>query len=80
MTQRVYRSALGKPVDLGALILKNEKERAVSNVNVNARGDIIDNMNRPVTSKPQQVNKHYKNSVKHAGTKVTQHKSQRGEE
>lgn len=62
MTNRVYRSALGKTVDLGALILKNENERAVSNINVNARGDLIDNMNRPITSRNEQVNKEYRKS------------------
>jgi hypothetical protein len=80
MTQRIYRSALGKPVDLGALILKNEKERAVSNVNVNARGDVIDNMNKPITSRNQQVNKHYKNSITPEATPVSKSKSKRGEE
>jgi hypothetical protein len=80
MTQRIYKSALGRPVDLGALILKNEKERAVSNQNINARGDIIDNMNRPITSKPQQVQKHYKNSVVPDNAGVTKHKIKKGEE
>ena len=80
MTQRIYRSALGKPVDLGALILKNEKERAVSNVNVNARGDVIDNMNKPITSRNQQVNKHYKNSITPESAPVSKSKSKRGEE
>jgi hypothetical protein len=60
MTSKVYKSALGKRVDLGALILKNETERAVSNLNVNARGDIIDNMNRPITSRGQQVRNQYR--------------------
>ena len=60
MTQRVYRSAQGKLVDLGALILKNETTRAVSNQNVNARGDFIDNMNRPISPKNEQVNRNYR--------------------
>ena len=60
MTQRVYRSAQGKMVDLGALMLKNENVRAVSNQNVNARGDYIDSMNHPISPKNEQVNRSYR--------------------
>lgn len=40
---RVHRTAQGKALDMDALILKNEKVRAVGNISVNARGDEIDN-------------------------------------
>jgi hypothetical protein len=60
MTKEVYKSARGMPVDMGALRLKNEKERAVGNMNVNARGDAVDDKNQPVQSKPQQVHDQYK--------------------
>ena len=60
MTNEVYKSARGKPVDMRALRLKNEKERAVGNMNVNARGDAVDDKNQPVQSKPQQVHDQYK--------------------
>jgi len=53
-----YRSAMGKTIDMGALIAKNEKVRAVGNMNVNARGDEIDSLGRitkPVTSKVNQA-------------------------
>ena len=46
------KTALGKNLDMGSLILKNEKVRAVGNMNVNARGDTIDGHNKvivPVT-------------------------------
>ena len=59
MSKEVYRSANGKPVDMGALRLKNEKVRAVGNMKVNARGDMIDDMNRVISSKTDQVNKQY---------------------
>ena len=39
MTKDIYKSSRGKSVDMGALRLKNEKERAVGNMKVNARGD-----------------------------------------
>lgn len=59
MTRKVYRTAQGKIVDLGALQLQNETVRAVGNMNVNARGDLVDGMNRPISSKNQQVAKQY---------------------
>lgn len=59
MAQKIYKSAMGRVVDLGALMLENENVRAVGNMNVNARGDTLDNANRVVESKPKQVQKHY---------------------
>jgi len=59
MTQKVYRSAQGKIVDLGALQLQNENVRAVGNMNVNARGDLLDSSNRTIRSRNQQVGKQY---------------------
>ena len=48
MTSKIYRSALGKTVDMGKLMLQNENTRAVGNMKVNARGDLIDDMNRVI--------------------------------
>jgi hypothetical protein len=59
MTNKVYRSAQGKMVDLGALQLRNESVRAVGNMGVNARGDIVDAKNRPIDSRNNQVAKQY---------------------
>lgn len=63
MTKKVYRTAQGKIVDLGALQLQNENTRAVGNMRVNARGDILDSNNRSVASRNQQVNKQYNRQV-----------------
>jgi hypothetical protein len=63
MTKQIHRSANGKPVDMGALRLKNEKVRAVGNMKVNARGDQVDDMNRVIATKPEQVNKQYRKQV-----------------
>jgi hypothetical protein len=41
MTKKVYKTAQGKAVDLGAIMLKNENTLAVGNMNVNARGDFV---------------------------------------
>lgn len=63
MTQRTYRTAQGKLVDLGALQLKNENVRAVGNMSVNTKGDLIDSTNRPISSRNDQVGKQYKKQI-----------------
>jgi hypothetical protein len=63
MTQKQYRTAQGKIVDLGALQLQNEHVRAVGNMPVNARGDLIDSQNRPIDSRNQQVARQYRKQV-----------------
>ena len=55
MTAKKYRSAMGKTVDIGALMLQNENIRAVGNMNVNARGDILDSNNQVIDRKAQQI-------------------------
>lgn len=55
MTKKIYRSAQGKIVDLGSLLLQNEHVRAVGNMNVNARGDLIDESNRVIDQKTRQI-------------------------
>jgi hypothetical protein len=59
MTRKIYRTAQGKSVDMGALQLRNENVRAVGNQKVNARGDLIDSNNRPIVSRNQQVARQY---------------------
>lgn len=63
MTQKTYKTAQGKTVDMGRLVLQNEQVRAVGNMNVNARGDLVDDMNRPISSKTQQVTRQYQNQT-----------------
>jgi glycine cleavage system H lipoate-binding protein len=63
MTQKVYKTAQGKSVDMGRLMVQNEKTRAVGNMKVNARGDMVDDMNNIVSTKPQQVNKQYNKQI-----------------
>jgi hypothetical protein len=71
MTKEVYRSARGKQVDMGALRLKNEKERAVGNMKVNARGDALNDNNEVIQSRPQQVHDQYQQQIQ---SKTTSHK------
>lgn len=60
MTNKVYRSAMGKSIDMGALVLRNEHTRAVGNQKVNARGDVLDGTNRIIDKKTQQAQRQYK--------------------
>jgi hypothetical protein len=60
MTRKTYKSAMGKIVDLGALMLENENVRAVGNMNVNARGDMLDSTNKVIDSKNKQVQRQYR--------------------
>jgi hypothetical protein len=45
------KTALGRTINMAALVAKNETARAVSNIPVNARGDIIDNRGNVKISK-----------------------------
>ena len=55
MTNKIYRSAQGKSIDLGTIMLQNETVRAVGNMKVNARGDKLDNNNRVIETKSRQI-------------------------
>ena len=63
MTRKVYKSAMGKAVDLGSLILQNEGVRAVGNMNVNARGDLLDGGNRVIDQKNRQAQRQYQRTT-----------------
>lgn len=67
MTRKIYKTAQGKNIDLGALLLQNENVRAVGNMNVNARGDLLDSGNKVIDQKNRQVQRQYKRQ-----TNVTQ--------
>jgi len=64
MAKRVYRTSQGKSIDLGALQLQNETVRAVGNMGVNARGDVINPQNNTIETKNQSVNRQYKKQVR----------------
>lgn len=63
MAGNVYRTANGKQIDMRALALKNETVRAVGNMKVNARGDVVDDGNQVIKTKPQQVHRQYSQEV-----------------
>lgn len=58
-----FRTAMGKVVDMSALASRNEKVRAVGNMNVNARGDTIDGYGRVIKPVTAKVNEAYSNTV-----------------
>jgi hypothetical protein len=77
MTRKVYKSAMGRDVDLGALLLQNEHTRAVGNMNVNARGDLLDSANKVIDTKNRRVQRQYKKTTNvssttpvHSGTRA----------
>lgn len=59
-----HRSAMGKTVDMAALRSKNEKVRAVGNMSVNARGDIIDSNNQIISDVNHRVQNMYQKVVR----------------
>jgi len=58
-----HRSAQGKIVDMSVLAKMHEKTRAVGNMNINARGDILNNMNEIVNDTTNRVKAQYRNIV-----------------
>jgi hypothetical protein len=63
MTKKVYKSAMGKTVDIGALILQNEQVRAVGNMGVNAAGAVIDSNNQVINQRNQKVQRQYNRQI-----------------
>jgi len=60
MTRKQYRTAMGKTVDMGALMLQNEGVRAVGNMAVNAKGDKLNSANKVIDKKSQQIKRQSK--------------------
>ena len=71
MTKKQYRSAMGKTVDMGSLLLQNEGVRAVGNMGVNARGDVINSNNKIIEKKSKQVQRHNRRSTNVSNTPVS---------
>ena len=67
----VHRTAMGKTVDMSAILAKNEKTRAVGNMSVNARGDTIDAHGRIVKPVTAKVNEAYGKTVGNRSAQAT---------
>jgi len=70
MTRKIYKSAMGKTVDLGALLLQNEQVRAVGNMGVNAAGDLVDGTNNIIEQRHRQVQRQYQRQTNVSNTTV----------
>ena len=57
--KRMYRTMQGRMVDIEKLRAANESVRAVGNMNVNARGDVLGPGGQIVTPKAQVMQKYY---------------------
>ena len=73
-----YRSALGKPVDMGQLAAKNENVRAVGNMSVNARGDTIDGTGKVVVPVTKKVGEAYQRTVANRAANLIRQKNGSG--
>ena len=67
----MHKSAMGRSVDMAALRAKNDRVRAVGNMNVNARGDVIDSNNEIINDNNKRVNEYYMKSAMSRGAKPT---------
>jgi hypothetical protein len=76
MTSKVYRTAQGRIVDLGALQAQNEHVRAVGNMQVNARGDRIDANGQVISTRSQQVNRNLDQTTSAVSEPVPRAKSE----
>jgi len=56
---RVYKTARGKPVDMDKVKLNNETVRAVGNMRVNARGDLLDKTGQVAAGRNQVMDQVY---------------------
>ena len=63
MAGKMYRSSQGKSIDLGSLLLQNENVRAVGNMGVNARGDVINNRGKSIDSRVNQKKRQYNKQI-----------------
>lgn len=66
-----YRTAQGKTIDMGALVAKNERARAVGNMKVNARGDTIDSYGRVIEPVTAKVTNQYAKTVGNRSARPT---------
>ena len=57
--RRMYRTMQGRMVDIEKLRTANETVRAVGNMNVNARGDVLGPGGQIATSKAEVMQKYY---------------------
>lgn len=65
-----HRSALGKDIDMSSIVTRNETVRAVGNMGVNARGDVLNSNNEVVTESNRRIQRTYGNTVTSGATNI----------
>jgi len=60
MSKSVYRSAMGKAIDMDSIRLSNEHTIAIGNMKVNARGDELGPGGKIVKTRNQVMDEYYK--------------------
>jgi hypothetical protein len=64
LTKKVYRTAMGKQIDMQTLMLQNEKTVALGNASLNARGDEIDSRGNIVKKREELAQDYYRANPK----------------
>jgi hypothetical protein len=72
MSKNLYRSAMGKGVDMDALRLSNEEAVSVGNMKVNARGDELGSGGEIARPKKEVMGEYYKNNAIYTEERVEQ--------
>lgn len=72
----IYRTAQGKAIDMSALAGRNERVRAVGNMNVNARGDTIDSHGRIVVPVTKKVGDGYQKTIANRAANIVKRKEE----
>ena len=72
MSKNLYRSAMGKAVDMDGLRLSNEEAVAVGNMKVNARGDELGSGGEIAREKKEVMGEYYKNNAIYTEERVDQ--------
>jgi hypothetical protein len=70
-----YRTAMGKQLDMAALAARNERVRAVGNMNVNARGDTIDANGKIIVPVTKKVGDKYQKTVTNRAANIVRNRA-----
>lgn len=61
---KVYRTMLGKEIDMDALVARNETMPAIGNIKVNARGDELGPRGEIIKKRDDIVSEYYEDNPK----------------
>lgn len=64
MSKKIYRTMLGKEIDMDSLMSRNEKMPAIGNIKVNARGDELGPNGEIIRKREDIVGEYYEDNPK----------------